>query len=88
MDTCDCQVRLSIADSAVYHIELQGALEPSWTEAIDGMNICHQNADGTLITTLRGTVADQAALAGVLNLAFMLGLPVLSVQCVGRVGPE
>lgn len=88
MDTGSGQLSLSIADSAVYHIELQGALEPSWAEAIDGMNIRHQHTGHALITTLTGTVADQAALAGVLSLAFMLGLPVLSVRCVGRVAPE
>jgi hypothetical protein len=38
--------------------------------------------DGWAITTLSGTVADQAALHGVLARIRDLGLPLLSVECL------
>ncbi len=34
------------------------------------------------VTILMGSVADQAALFGVLNQLYNLGLPLLSVQCL------
>jgi hypothetical protein len=78
-------MRISVDTAAQYHIELQGALDPSWNEELADMHIEHcRLPDGRVITTLRGTLADQAALAGVLNLAFRLGLPLLSVLCCGR----
>jgi hypothetical protein len=38
--------------------------------------------DGSPTTTLTGTVADQAALQGMLRALYTLGLPVCSVTCV------
>ncbi|HSN75491.1 MAG TPA: hypothetical protein VL334_10475, partial [Anaerolineae bacterium] len=39
--------------------------------------------DGAPVTVLSGQFQDQAALAGVLNTLYDLGLPLLSVECVG-----
>jgi hypothetical protein len=38
--------------------------------------------DGPPVTTLTGTVADQAALQGLLRRLYSLGLPLISVNCV------
>jgi len=38
--------------------------------------------DGDPLTTLEGTLLDQAALAGVLNTLYLLGLPVISVEAI------
>jgi hypothetical protein len=72
-------------EHVIYTIELQGAIDPTWAEAAGGMAIeVHCNAHGVTVTRLHGELADQAALAGVLNLAFILGMPVLSVACIGK----
>jgi hypothetical protein len=77
-------MRLSIDSCVQYQIELQGKLDPSWAVELGGMTVQHcVRADGQPLTTLYGPVADQSALAGVLNLAFSLGLPLLSVICMG-----
>jgi hypothetical protein len=46
-------------------------------EWFDGLSFTH-DSDGT--TLLRGALADQAALHGVLNKIRDLGLPIISVQ--------
>jgi len=66
---------------AVYRIEVQGALDTSWEETFGKLRIEHQvDRRGAIITTLTGEVPDQAALAGVLNLTYSLGMPLLSVE--------
>jgi len=59
-----------------YEIRLEGHLDPRWTASFGGMCL-HVAPDGT--TALRGPVADQAALHGVLQQVRDLGLPLLSV---------
>ncbi|VGO16654.1 hypothetical protein PDESU_05245 [Pontiella desulfatans] len=39
--------------------------------------------DGTYETVLEGRLADQAALAGVLNTLYGLHMPVISADCLG-----
>jgi hypothetical protein len=41
-----------------------------------------REGNGPLTTTLTGTVADQAALQGMLRALYTLGLPVCSVTCI------
>lgn len=64
-------------ESAWYEIRLQGRLDPRWTVWFDGMTVS-AHADGT--TVIRGPVADQAALHGLLQRLRDLGLPLLSVD--------
>jgi hypothetical protein len=59
-----------------YEIRIEGRLEPRWAAWFDGMTLA-PGADGT--TTVRGDLADQAALHGVLAVLRDLGLPLLSV---------
>jgi hypothetical protein len=65
-----------------YEIRLQGHLHDRWTAWFDGFDVTNDR-DGT--TVMRGDVADQAALHGLLRKLADLGLPLLSVT---RVGPE
>jgi hypothetical protein len=60
-----------------YEIRLQGRLEATWSAWFDGMSLT-PGADGT--TVLRGPVADQAALHGLLSRLRDLGLPLISVR--------
>lgn len=78
-----------IHDAALYRIELLGELDSSWSEELSGMFIDRRyRRDGHVITTLSGVLADQAALAVVLNLAICLGMPILSVTWLGKGAPS
>ncbi len=51
---------------AVYHIQIEGKLDPAWSSRLEGMTICvAQNEHGRQVTTLSGELIDQAALSGV-----------------------
>ncbi|MGC9396458.1 MAG: hypothetical protein ACP5J4_16565 [Anaerolineae bacterium] len=68
--------------SAFYHIAVQGELDVEWQEWFSGMKITvAQDKDG-VVTTLKGLVADQAALRGILNKLWDLNLTVISVRRV------
>ncbi|MFN2219145.1 MAG: hypothetical protein ACK2UA_11105 [Anaerolineae bacterium] len=62
---------------AVYQIRVKGNLEQRWSDWFDGFAIEPQPDDETLLT---GSVADQAALHGILTKISNLGLPLLSLQ--------
>lgn len=64
-----------------YEIRLQGHLDQRWSAWFDGMQLAHLD-DGT--TVVRGEVADQAALHGLLDRIRDLGLPLISVVAVDR----
>jgi hypothetical protein len=59
-----------------YEIRVKGHLADHWAAWFDGMTLTRQ-ADGT--TVLRGPVADQSALHGLLRKVSDLGLPLDSV---------
>jgi hypothetical protein len=72
--------------SASYQICVQGRIDPNWSDRLEGMSIAQEIRGGGLpITTLRGDLRDQAALAGVLNTLYELHLPVFLVK---RLVPE
>ena len=60
-----------------YEIRITGHLAPRWEAWFDGLTLSTED-DGT--TTIRGPVADQAALHGLLQKLRDLGLPLISVQ--------
>jgi len=59
-----------------YEIRLRGHLDPRWSAWLDGMALIARD-DGT--TVVRGAVADQAALHGLLDRIRDIGLPLISV---------
>ena len=59
-----------------YEIRVQGRLDDRWAAWFDGVDLSRTD-DGT--TVLRGPVADQAALHGLLHKLRDLGVPLLSV---------
>ena len=67
----------------VYEIRVKGNLDLRWSDWFDGFSITPVGDGETLLI---GTVADQAALHGVLHKIRDLGLPLLSVQWLGRDG--
>jgi hypothetical protein len=71
---------------ATYQIRVEGRLDELWSDWFEGMTIIvEREGDGPPITTLTGTVADQAALQGMLRGLYTLGLTVRSVT---RIDPD
>ena len=68
-----------------YEIRLKGHLGSRWAAWFDGLSLSNES-DGT--TTIRGPVADQAALHGLLQKVRDLGLPLISVTQVPPGQPE
>jgi hypothetical protein len=64
-----------MSETETYEIRVQGRLAERWSAWFDGMEITTDDG-GTLI---RGQVADQAALHGLIQKVRDLGLPLLSV---------
>lgn len=78
------QIRHYFDRPAVYQIRLQGRLPASWSDAVAAMEIevtgdITADACKKPVTELRGEVADQAALRGLLNEIYALQLTILSV---------
>jgi hypothetical protein len=69
-----------MTEAGAYEIRVQGHLDSRWSAWFDGL-VLTTDDDGT--TLLRGQVADQAALHGLLDRMRDLGLPLVSVLQVG-----
>ena len=72
-------------DTGHYEIRLQGRLDAHWAAWFDGLSV-DQEEDGT--TVLRGPIADQAALHGVIQRVRDLGLPLISVTRLDAADPD
>ena len=68
-----------------YEIRLKGHLDSRWAAWFDGLSLTNES-DGT--TTIRGPVADQAALHGLLQKVRDIGLPLVSVTQIQPGQPE
>lgn len=76
--------RLTLGSAATYEIRVQGYLDSNWSDRMGGVTIeARSLPSGAFETVLTGQFQDQAALAGVLNTLYDLGLPLLSVACLG-----
>lgn len=76
--------RLTVDSSATYKVRVHGYLDESWSEYMGGVTIRVQGRPNEpRITEVTGEFRDQAALAGALSLLYDLGLPLLSVECLG-----
>ena len=64
-----------------YRIRVRGQLDQGWAIYFAGLELTRRR-DGT--TQLRGPVADQAALHGLLQRLGSLGLPILEVRRLDR----
>ena len=63
-------------DQAIYRIEVRGRLDEIWSEWFSGMMIAFEDD----ITTLTGSVVDQASLRGMLSRVWDLNLTLISVN--------
>lgn len=66
-------------ETTIYQIRLQGHLPVQWQSWFDGLTITPEESGNTL---LRGPVADQAALHGLLRKVRDLGLVLLLVEAI------
>jgi hypothetical protein len=72
-------------EPVAYQIKVQGKLDLVWSDWLDGMTVTtEEEKDGTLITTLTGTVIDQSALLGILLKIGYLNLTLISVNRIER----
>ena len=66
-----------MAESFEYEIRVEGQLDAQWSDWFDGLSVSEVGDGETLI---RGEVADQAALRGILEKIWNLNLALVSVQ--------
>lgn len=70
-------------DPAVFCIRINGKLSESWTEYFGAQSMSIEGDEAGLCTTsLISEPVDQAALIGMINLLYDLGLPLVSVEGV------
>ena len=72
--------RIALDAPAVYQIQVQGMISQHWLGYFDEMDISVEGEDGTAITTLTGQIVDQAALQGMLQKIYTLGLVLVKVE--------
>ena len=72
--------RFSLEQPAVYQIRVQGMISQGWLDYLDGLEITVDGKDGWAITTLAGCMLDQAALQGLLQKLYTLGLVLIKVE--------
>jgi hypothetical protein len=85
MNESSCIRRVRFDAPAFYRIQVQGLIPENWRERLEGMSISQRKSDaGERLSTLEGELADQAALAGVLNSVYELHLPILVVEYIGN----
>jgi hypothetical protein len=65
-----------MSETETYEIRVQGHLDQRWSTWFDGMELDLADDGSTLI---RGPVADQSALHGLIQKVRDLGLPLISV---------
>jgi hypothetical protein len=63
-------------DRSVYEIRISGHLDARWVSWFDGMTLTPEESGTTLV---RGVLADQAALHGILQRLRDAGLPIISI---------
>jgi hypothetical protein len=73
---------LTLVATGSYAIRVQGRLDATWSDQLGGMRITVAGSGRHSVTILVGRLTDQAALLGVLNTLYELGLPLLSVEYV------
>lgn len=68
-----------VSKHEVYRITVKGVVDAKWSDWFQGMSVTPQPGNRTALT---GSVADQAALHGLLLRIRDMGLPLLSVERV------
>ena len=72
--------RLTVHTPAFFQIRVQGILDSRWSDRLGNAIIKREGTSEAPITVLSGRFQDQAALLGILNTLYDLGLPLLSYE--------
>jgi hypothetical protein len=62
-------------------IRVKGLIDESWSKWLENLSITHSKNGETILT---GLIRDQAALYGVLEKVYSLGIRLLSVSCENK----
>lgn len=66
-----------------YEVRVQGRIGSQWSKWFDDMTVHTNEIDETsMFTTISGAVVDQAALLGLLQKLYSLGLPICELRQV------
>lgn len=72
---------VSLAQTAVYRIVVQGSLAEEFADRLAGLSLqVGPGVHGGAATTLTGRLRDQAQLIGVLNTLYEMRVPILSLE--------
>jgi len=75
----------SMEGSSAYRIRVRGHFHESSSRSLGGMKVVEYRGSGDHVETiLQGQLADQAALAGVLNALYELHFPIISAEYLGE----
>jgi hypothetical protein len=75
--------KLNMYDPAVFAIRIQGEIGEDWAEYFGAQTVSTEwGAAGFPVTILTTEPVDQAGLIGMINHVNMLGLPLVSVECL------
>jgi hypothetical protein len=74
-------MRLRLDQPGYYEIRVQGRLDHKWEAWLNDLQISYDQHDPS-VTLLTGMIADQAALHGLLNHLYHIGLPLILVKFI------
>jgi hypothetical protein len=83
--TIKAREKQNVTKHLIYSIRLEGHLDQSWSEWLDGMAITSEENGQTQLT---GVVIDQSALHGLLARIRDLNLRLISINCEGEMGED
>jgi hypothetical protein len=79
--------RIPPEQPALYEIQVQGVISQGWLDYFEDLQTSVEGEDGWATTTLTGWATDQAALVGLLQKLYNLGLVLLKVERKGPADP-
>lgn len=69
-------------EPARYRLQLQGRLSADWSDWLTDIAVAYEGDGQLVVTTVTGTVRDQAGLFGLLSFVRDLGAPLIAVQWI------
>ncbi|MCD4754086.1 MAG: hypothetical protein K8R40_13535 [Anaerolineaceae bacterium] len=78
----NCKENLNLSQPTTYIIKVPGHLDHPWADWYDEIIAAHK-IEGTVLMTCLTVKVDQAALQGLLRRLYNIGLPIISIECVG-----
>ena len=71
--------KIQVTLPACYQVRLQGQISADWSDWLSDLDVTVEGHSPAAVTTLTGTVKDQAALFGLLSFIRDLAVPLISV---------